>query len=314
MATWQSIQLGSNALSASAQYAQWATDLGVSTTATLQALDGDDKNWTFSLASPCLVAGATNAEFSSEGMVGWSGSSKLNRPFNTDFTRMYYASNIQPDMLWAFRFDADCKSVGVKLQNASGITILGGTITPLNGSTQTIDFAVRFSDVLATVPQVVLTVSSGAATAKVGAIRLASSSENFSSATVAAGQTVSLSVTGQTINASGVLAKRGTIYMGAQGRQPGPPNHKAGVVLRGWKNIYQGGSGSVEGIVTIENIPGARQVRLFDKRTGLVVGETWSSPTGHYEFNNIDPTREYFVVAHDHLRVYNAVVQDMLTP
>lgn len=314
MVTFQSIQLGTNALSASAQYAQWATDLGVSTTATLQAMDGDDSNWTFSLASACLVAGATNAEFSSEGMVGWSGASKLNQPVTTDFTRMYYAGGVQPDMLWAFRFDTNCKSVGVKLQKAAGITILGGTIAFFSGSTQTIDFAVRFSDVLATLPQVVLTVGSGAATAKVGAIRLAPSSYNFASTTVTAGQTVSLSVPSQTINASGFTDLRGVIYMGAQGRQPGPPNHKVATVLRAWKNIYQGGTGTIQGTVTIENIPGARQVRLFDKRTGLVIGETWSSVTGHYGFNNIDPTREYFVVAHDHLRVYNAVVQDMLTP
>lgn len=112
----------------------------------------------------------------------------------------------------------------------------------------------------------------------------------------------------------GLTVSLGAIYMGVQGRQPGPPNHKVATVLRAWKNIYQGGTGTIQGTVTIENIPGARQVRLFDKRTGLVIGETWSTVTGHYEFNNIDPTREYFVVAHDHLRVYNAVVQDMLTP
>lgn len=95
---------------------------------------------------------------------------------------------------------------------------------------------------------------------------------------------------------------------------PGPRPNVSAPLKAGWKNIYQGGSGTIQGTVTIENIPGARQVRLFDKRTGLVIGETWSSATGHYEFNNIDTTREYFVVAHDHLRVYNAVVQDMLTP
>ena len=110
------------------------------------------------------------------------------------------------------------------------------------------------------------------------------------------------------------LPNLGSLSLGVQGRQPGPPAYKAQTVLHAWKNIYQGGAGTIHGTVTIENIPGARQVRLFDKRTGLVIGETWSSVTGHYEFNNIDPTREYFVVAHDHHRVYNAVVQDMLTP
>lgn len=93
---------------------------------------------------------------------------------------------------------------------------------------------------------------------------------------------------------------------------PGQHPKTSGLFVRGWKNIYQGGAGTIQGTVTIENIPGARQVRLFDKRSGLVVAETWSSPTGHYEFNNVAADREYFVVAHDHLRVYNAVVQDML--
>lgn len=95
---------------------------------------------------------------------------------------------------------------------------------------------------------------------------------------------------------------------------PGPRPNVSAPLKAGGKNIYQGGAGTIQGTVTIENIPGARQVRLFDKRSGLVVAETWSSPTGHYEFNNVATDREYFVVAHDHLRVYNAVVQDMLTP
>lgn len=80
------------------------------------------------------------------------------------------------------------------------------------------------------------------------------------------------------------------------------------------RDVYMGGSGRVAGTVSIENVPGARQVRLFNKRSGLLVSEVWSSPTGQYEFNGVDADQEYFVVAHDHLRVYNAVVQDMLAP
>jgi hypothetical protein len=94
----------------------------------------------------------------------------------------------------------------------------------------------------------------------------------------------------------------------------GAPRNVSQRAGSGRRNIYQGGSGTIQGTVTIENIPGARQVRLFDKRSGLLIAETWSTPTGHYKFNNVDADREYFVVAHDHLRVYNAVVQDMLTP
>jgi hypothetical protein len=79
-------------------------------------------------------------------------------------------------------------------------------------------------------------------------------------------------------------------------------------------DIVDGGTGVISGVVTIENIPGARKVRLYRKHDGRLMRETWSAPTGHYSFNNIDPTLEYFVVAHDHLRVYNGVIQDMLTP
>ncbi len=95
---------------------------------------------------------------------------------------------------------------------------------------------------------------------------------------------------------------------------PGPPPNFSAPLKYSWKNIYQGGAGTIQGTTTIENIPGSRQVRLYDKRSGLLVAETWSSPTGHYEFNNIDSSKEYFVVAHDHLRVYNGVISDMLTP
>lgn len=80
------------------------------------------------------------------------------------------------------------------------------------------------------------------------------------------------------------------------------------------KNIYVDGRGVISGTVTIENIPGSRRVRLFDKKTGLLVGETVSATNGYYEFRDLDSKREYFVVAHDHLRVYNGVIQDMLTP
>ena len=79
-------------------------------------------------------------------------------------------------------------------------------------------------------------------------------------------------------------------------------------------DIADSGTGVISGVVTIENIPGTRKVRLYRKHDGRLVRETWSTVTGHYSFTNIDPALEYFVVAHDHLRTYNAVVQDMLVP
>lgn len=92
-----------------------------------------------------------------------------------------------------------------------------------------------------------------------------------------------------------------------------PLNAKVAGVVRQWETTTTG-SGTISGTVTIENIPGARKVRLYRKNDGLLIRETWSAPNGAYIFERIDPNWEYFVVAHDHLRVYNGVIQDMLTP
>lgn len=80
-----------------------------------------------------------------------------------------------------------------------------------------------------------------------------------------------------------------------------------------WETVTTG-SGRIAGKVTVENIPASRKVRLYRKHDGMLLRETWSKPTGEYEFNNIDPAWEYFVVAHDHLRVHNAVISDMIDP
>lgn len=74
------------------------------------------------------------------------------------------------------------------------------------------------------------------------------------------------------------------------------------------------GGATISGKVTIENIPGSRRVRLFDKISAALIREMWSAPDGRYSFKHLDPNREYFVLAHDHLRVHNAVIQDMIDP
>lgn len=310
MANWLYVEKTPYATPAAAQYAQWADELGVSSTATLQPMDGDDAVWGFTLASDCLVAGANQAEFSSEGMVGWSVPPKA-YPAIVTFDRMYYVGNTQPDMLWGFRFNADCKSVGVKLQKASGVTILGGTIAFLVGSTQTLDFAVRFSSVLSEPPQVVVTVGAGAYSAEIGAL-LRPATVNFAKASVLPGETVLLTHRHDEPNAVFQPALGGSVSMGAQGQQPGPIPSRFQPVTHGWKNIHQSGNGTISGTVKVGLLPAARKVRLFNKRTGMLVGETWSSASGHYEFNNIDATQDYFTVAHDHTQEYNAAVADML--
>ncbi len=145
-------------------------------------------------------------------------------------------------------------------------------------------------------------------------LRIKPGTQNFTSLLVAPGTTGLVTFDSVTIGTFSAPLGLGYSVNNPLALLPGPHPRVSQPLKASWKNIYQGGAGTIQGTVTIENIPGARQVRLFDKRSGWVVAETWSSPTGHYEFNNVATDREYFVVAHDHLRVYNAVVQDMLTP
>lgn len=72
------------------------------------------------------------------------------------------------------------------------------------------------------------------------------------------------------------------------------------------------GYGTISGVVTINDVPGSRRVRLFIRTTGQLVDEVWSEADGNYTFTNVVPGIEYFVVGHDHTRSYNAVVQDMV--
>ncbi|ODV42268.1 hypothetical protein AWV79_28250 [Cupriavidus sp. UYMMa02A] len=80
------------------------------------------------------------------------------------------------------------------------------------------------------------------------------------------------------------------------------------------RDTIWGGTGKIGGVTTINNTPGSRKVRLFDARSGLLIRQTWADANGNYVFPNIDPSRLYFVVGHDYQMVYNAVVQDRITP
>lgn len=92
---------------------------------------------------------------------------------------------------------------------------------------------------------------------------------------------------------------------------PAVPRHGERAVSRA---IEWWGRGFVAGKVTIEGAPASRKVRLFDARSALVVASTWSAPDGSYRFDWLDPTKEYLVVARDHLRQFNAVITDWVRP
>lgn len=59
-----------------------------------------------------------------------------------------------------------------------------------------------------------------------------------------------------------------------------------------------------------------RKVQLHDRRLGKLVAEQWSDANGQYRFNQLDPSRAYYVVALDTIAPgqYNAVIQDVIYP
>ncbi len=104
------------------------------------------------------------------------------------------------------------------------------------------------------------------------------------------------------------------VYLAYGNRLPQSPLNATCTGVHALWQVQTTGGGTISGTVTIENIPGSRKVRLFRKQDGMLIREAWSAANGAYSFTNIDPAWEYFVVAHDHLRVYNGVIQDMLVP
>lgn len=79
---------------------------------------------------------------------------------------------------------------------------------------------------------------------------------------------------------------------------------------------FLGRRGVIAGTTYVNNsIAPNRKVRLYDRRLGTLVAETWSDAAGHYQFGQLVEGREYVAMALDGPVVqYNAVVQDRVIP
>ncbi|MDW3682928.1 hypothetical protein RA280_14460 [Cupriavidus sp. CV2] len=79
---------------------------------------------------------------------------------------------------------------------------------------------------------------------------------------------------------------------------------------------YIGGPGKVSGQVTVNNaaVGAGYRVQVFRKRDNLLMGEVFTDASGNYTYVDLDRTYTYYVVAHDPTGVYNAVIQDSITP
>lgn len=80
------------------------------------------------------------------------------------------------------------------------------------------------------------------------------------------------------------------------------------------KDATWGGTASVSGNVTVNNVAAVRRVSLMDLKSMAIIKAAWSDTNGAYSFPNIDGSRKYLVLGRDYTQTYNAVVQDNITP
>ena len=101
---------------------------------------------------------------------------------------------------------------------------------------------------------------------------------------------------------------------------PGPlaaANHASrllGSVLRAFFGVGTGGTGRIYGTVTVDGSVASRKVRLHDLLTGILVAEMWSATDGTYEFDYLDSTRQYYVIAHESVTTDNSAIMDRVIP
>jgi hypothetical protein len=130
-------------------YAAWATELGVSSTVSLQALDADDNAWPITLGSAPISGGTTaTAGFSSEGAIGLYAATPGNTSAGTltltGVSRMYMTAT-RPDAFFTFHPQADLRTEAVLLQRSGSTTIIRGLIRQYSSSTYTVRFAIRLN-------------------------------------------------------------------------------------------------------------------------------------------------------------------------
>lgn len=64
--------------------------------------------------------------------------------------------------------------------------------------------------------------------------------------------------------------------------------------------------------VLVKGAPVERKVCLYLRSSNELVATTWSDSAGNYRFDGLLINTEYYVLALDHTRQYNAVIQDMI--
>ena len=71
---------------------------------------------------------------------------------------------------------------------------------------------------------------------------------------------------------------------------------------------------SIKGQVREKNAPIPCRVRLFERKSGLLMSEVATDNDGYYAFYNLNDEERFFVVAHHPRLQFNAVIQDNVVP
>lgn len=81
-----------------------------------------------------------------------------------------------------------------------------------------------------------------------------------------------------------------------------------------YSNSAMFGDKSIKGTVTKSGIAFPCRVTLLERLNDRLIAQVMTDNNGNYAFNNLSAGFEFSVLAHDHQRQKNAVIQDSVVP
>ena len=69
-----------------------------------------------------------------------------------------------------------------------------------------------------------------------------------------------------------------------------------------------------DGVVTVDDVPAAREVRVHERATGRLVATTFSNPDGTWRIDGLNPALEFDVIGRDWSRQWMDVIQGAVRP
>ena len=73
-------------------------------------------------------------------------------------------------------------------------------------------------------------------------------------------------------------------------------------------------AGTGDGIATVAGVSSQRDIVLFDAQDLSIVQRSQSLKNGHYLLNNLNPSKQYLIMARDYNSEYEPAVFDYVTP